>query len=106
MFNSKLKTDLDNYIAENIQKEITALELAEHMSQSERNLNRKVKAGTGFSLAQYIKEYRLRRARTLLENQEMHTVSEVSYAVGFNYLSHFTKSYKERFGKQPSEYLD
>lgn len=106
VFNSKLRTDLDNYIAENIKKEITALELAEHMSQSERNLNRKVKAGTGFSLAQYVKEYRLRRARTLLENQEKHNVSEVSYAVGFNYLSHFTKSYKERFGKMPSEYLE
>lgn len=104
-FNSKLKIDLDNYIKEHITEEITVEALTDFTANSDRSLFRKVKANTGLSLMQYIKEYRLRRARTLLENKEVRSVSEASYAVGFNYLSHFTKNYKERFGKNPSEYL-
>lgn len=105
-FNSKLKIDLDNYIKEHITEEITVEALTDFTANSDRSLFRKVKANTGLSLMQYIKEYRLRKARTLLENKEVQSVSEASYAVGFNYLSHFTKNYKERFGKNPSEYLD
>lgn len=105
-FDSKLKQDIDSYIKENIKSEITGDDLAKIARHSERSLYRKVKANTGLSLMLYVKEYRLRQARSLLENKELPTVSEVSYAVGFNYLSHFTKSYKERFGKQPSAYLE
>lgn len=105
-FDSKLKQDIDRYIQENIKSEITGDDLAKIARHSERSLYRKVKANTGLSLMLYVKEYRLRQARSLLENKELPTVSEVSYAVGFNYLSHFTKSYKERFGKQPSAYLE
>ncbi|MFY0598941.1 MAG: response regulator [Cyclobacteriaceae bacterium] len=105
-FDSKLKQDIDSYIQENLKSQITGDDLAKIAGHSERSLYRKVKANTGLSLMSYVKEYRLRQARSLLENKELPTVSEVSYAVGFNYLSHFTKSYKERFGKQPSEYLE
>ncbi len=105
-FNSKLRDNLDAYIKQNIEKEISGEDLANNTGHSERSLYRKVKANTGLSLMQYVREYRLRQARTLLESKEMSTVSEVAYAVGFNYLSHFTKNFKERFGKTPSEYLD
>ncbi|MFK7953674.1 MAG: response regulator, partial [Ekhidna sp.] len=103
---SNLKASIDQYIEEHIKEEITGQQLAECSMLSERSLYRKVKSNTGLSLMQYVKEYRIRKARTLLENKEFLTVSEVSYAVGFNYLSHFTKSFKERFGSQPSEYLE
>lgn len=105
-FDSKLKQDIDSYIQEHIKSEITGDDLAKIAGHSERSLYRKVKANTGLTLMLYVKEYRLRQARSLLENKELPTVSEVSYAVGFNYLSHFTKNYKERFGKNPSEYLE
>ncbi len=105
-FPSKLKQDLDAYLSDHIKGEITGEALAQHVNQSKRTLYRKIKANTGLSVFEYIKEYRLRKARTILENQEYHTVSEVSYQVGFNYPSHFSTAYKERFGKQPSEYLE
>ncbi len=105
-FSLDLKASVDAYIADHLKEEITGEQLASATNQSERSLYRKVKANTGLSLMNYVKEYRLREARYFLENGTFKTVSEVSYAVGFNYLSHFTKSYKERFGKQPSEYLE
>lgn len=105
-FASNLKSTLDAYIATHIKEEITGEQLADITNQSERSLYRKVKLNTGLSLMNYVKEYRLREARYYLENGDFNTVSEVAYAVGFNYLSHFSKSYLDRFGKNPSEYLD
>ena len=77
--------------------------LAEVLSVSERTLYRKVKAATGFSPQAYIKEIRLQEARRLLEKNSYESISEVAYAVGFEHLSHFSSSYKERFGKLASE---
>ncbi len=105
-FPSKLKLNIDQYIKEHIKEDITGEDLAGFTGQSERSLQRKVKANTGLSLTQYVKEYRLRTARSLLEGKKVLSVSDAAYAVGFNYLSHFTKNFKERFGKAPSEYLD
>lgn len=105
-FPSKMKLQVDEFIESNLKDDITSDQLAEFTNQSDRTLYRKIKVNTGLSVMGYVREYRLRKARTLLENQELKTVSEVGYAVGFNYLSHFTKNYKERFGKNPSEYLD
>jgi signal transduction histidine kinase/DNA-binding response OmpR family regulator len=105
-FASKLKLKVDEFLETHLAKEITSRQLADFTNQSERTLYRKIKVNTGLTIMGYVKEYRLRKARTMLENQEMQTVSEISYAVGFNFLSHFTKSYKERFGKQPSKYLE
>ncbi len=105
-FPSKLKLDIDQFIQDHITEDISGKDLAEITGQSERSLYRKVKANTGLTLNQYIKEFRLRKARALLENRQVMTVSEAANAVGFNYLHNFTNNFKERFGKLPSEYLD
>lgn len=34
-----------------------------------------------------------------------HTVSEISYKVGFNSPSHFSTSFKRHFGESPSDYV-
>ncbi|MDW3195082.1 MAG: response regulator [Cytophagales bacterium] len=104
-FQSDLRTHLDQYIDEHLDAEITTEQLINATKLSERSLYRKVKSNTGLSLLGYVKEYRLRKARIMLEEQKFMTVSEVSYAVGYKYLSHFTKNFKDRFGKQPSEYF-
>ncbi len=104
-FQSELQRNLDQYIDDHLHEEITSEQLTELTKISERSLYRKVKSNTGLSLLGYVKEYRLRKARTMLEERQFVTVSEVAYAVGYKYLSHFTKNFKERFGKQPSEYI-
>lgn len=105
-FPSKLKLTIDTYIKEHLKSEIKIDQLVEATGISERSLYRKVKANTGLSPMEYIKEYKLRAARSLLENKTMHNVSEVADSVGFNYLSYFSKSYKQRFGIQPSNYFN
>lgn len=80
-FPSKLKLDIDEYLQQHITEDISGKDLAEITSQSERSLYRKVKANTGLTLNQYIKEFKLRKARALLENKQVMTVSEVANAV-------------------------
>lgn len=83
--------------------QLTPTILCEALSISERTLYRKAKAATGFSPQAYIKEIRLLEARKMIEERNYASISEVAYAVGFEHLSHFSASYKERFGKLASE---
>ena len=48
-------------------------------------------------------EYRLERAAQMLAAGEGQ-VGEVAYAVGFRSLSHFTRRFRQRYGKTPSEW--
>ena len=54
----------------------------------------------GKSVYGYLREYRLQRARQLLEAAEMN-VSQVAWSVGYVNVSHFTRAYKGRFGLLP-----
>ena len=57
----------------------------------------------GISFGQHLVRYRLEQARDRL-NHPGALVKEVAYAVGFNDLSYFTRSFKRQLGVCPSEY--
>jgi YesN/AraC family two-component response regulator len=80
-------------------------DLAHMMAVSERTFRNRIKEYTGLSPNEYMMEARMSKALQLLENGTYLTVAEVAYAVGLEYSSYFTKNFKERFGKSPSEYL-
>ena len=93
-----LKKELSN-------SKFNAIELANILLLSRRQLQRRIKKTTGLTPAQYIKEARLQAARQLLENGALSTVNEITFAVGFDTAWYFSKQYEERFGKKPIEYL-
>ncbi len=64
----------------------------------------KLKGLTGLSPIDFIKEFRLTKAMQLLKTGE-YNVSEVSYLAGYTDAGYFSKSFKERFGKNPSDLL-
>ena len=57
------------------------------------------------SPAKFIKEVQLQMARKELENGTSLSVKEVAFNNGFELPSTFSKLFKARFGKSPSEYL-
>ena len=77
-------------------------ELNVSMGMGARQLYRKIRALTGRSPVKFIRLIRLQRARQLLEKKSGN-VSEVAFQVGFSSLSYFSKTFKEEFGKLPSE---
>ncbi|MBN2273948.1 MAG: response regulator [Bacteroidales bacterium] len=78
--------------------------LVEAMHMSHTTILRKVKALTGLSLVEFIKNHRIKKAALIFQQQKM-PVSEVSYMVGFTDPKYFTKCFVKEFGKTPTEYI-
>lgn len=79
--------------------------LADELAISERQLRRKLKKLTGMSPVQYMNELKLHNARQMIERGEYATVSEISYAAGFDTPNYFSQLFKERYGVKPSQLL-
>ena len=78
-------------------------QLQDALSMSKTQFHRKMKALTDQAPGEFLRNYRLKRAAQLLE-QNGGSVTEIAFAVGFGSLSYFTRSFKDLFGKSPSEY--
>ncbi len=81
-------------------------QIATLLHTSKTQLNRRVKEITGMTPKKYINELRFREARRLLENKELRSVKAAAYSVGFKSLKYFSRNFKNRFGKYPSEYVE
>ncbi len=79
-------------------------ELAVKMGISRSQIHRKLKSKTKQSVSQFIREIRLKKAKELLEKENL-TVSEIAYNVGFGSPSYFIKCFHEYFGYAPGEFL-
>lgn len=71
------------------------------MNYSRAQLHRKVKAITGLSTSNYIREYKLKLALKDLQ-EGASNVSEISYKYGFGSLAYFSRVFKASFGLSPS----
>ncbi len=79
-------------------------QFAGEMGVSHTQLYRKLHAITGFNPNEFIRHLRLQRAADLMR-QKVGNVAEITYLVGFNNLSYFSKVFKEKFGVTPLEFL-
>ncbi|WP_420153373.1 hybrid sensor histidine kinase/response regulator transcription factor [Siphonobacter sp.] len=73
------------------------------VNMSRVNLHRKIKALTGLSVSEVIRNYRLKRATAFLE-QGLNT-SQTAYQVGFENPSYFIKCFRDLYHMTPSEYV-
>jgi ligand-binding sensor domain-containing protein/AraC-like DNA-binding protein len=80
-------------------------ELAAALDQSRSTLYRRLRDMVDQSPSAYIRAVRLEQGAALLRGDEG-TVSEVAYAVGFKSVSHFSQTFRDRYGVTPSEYSD
>jgi CheY-like chemotaxis protein len=79
-------------------------QFATAVGMSKIQLYRKLKAITQHTPNEFIRDIRLQRANELLM-ERAGNVAEVAYKVGFKNLSYFSKTFREKFGKTPSELL-
>ena len=88
-------------IEKNFANENFALpQLCEELNMSRSQLFRKLKALVGTTPSDFIRTYRLQKAKSLLETGDL-TVAEVAWQVGYKDVSHFSKSFDEMFGFRP-----
>jgi len=74
--------------------------MAAEMKISDRQLQRKVKALTGQSPMQHLRQFRLEKSLHFLRDGI--PVGEVTKAVGFSSHAYFTSCFRVRFGVTPS----
>ena len=72
------------------------------LGTSRTQLHRKLKAITGLSVNQVIRNMRLQKSLSLLRHSGK-SISEIAYEVGFTSPSYFTERFKEYYGYPPSE---
>jgi AraC-like DNA-binding protein len=84
--------------------DLTMPDFARELGVSKSQLSRKLNALSGLSPNDFLKEYKLRKAIALMEEQNMN-IAEVTMAIGFSNPSYFTKCFRKRFGMAPSDYL-
>ncbi|RRA98095.1 hybrid sensor histidine kinase/response regulator transcription factor [Larkinella rosea] len=75
----------------------------ELMGMSRVQLHRKLKAVSGLPAGDVVRNYRLTRAAAFLK--EGYNSSESAYRSGFDSPAYFTKSFREYYGKTPSEFV-
>lgn len=79
-------------------------ELSQEIAMSRMQMHRKVKALTDQSPGEFLRTFRLERAKQMFSGTGMQ-VSEVCFKVGFNNVSNFSKVFKEYTGLTPSEFI-
>lgn len=101
------EADFIRGINESIEKQLSeesfSIEaLAYDMAMSRTNFFRKFKALTGMTPNDYLKNYRLDRAASLIKGGAR--INEAAESVGFTSSSYFAKCFKARFGVLPKDY--
>ena len=80
-------------------------DLASEVGFSKSQIGRKIRAATGKSANQFIREFRLQEAAKLIRKNE-YTASEIAYRVGFGSPSYFNKCFHDYFGLTPGDYAE
>jgi len=91
------------FLEENYNKDLNLDVLSKVAGMSRSHLSRQFKEITGVTYSQYLAMARIREAKRLLKNSPF-TVSEICYAVGYNDLTHFERSFKSMEGSTPSQF--
>jgi signal transduction histidine kinase/CheY-like chemotaxis protein len=82
--------------------DIKSADIAKALHMQEKTLNRKLQTLVGCSISELIREYRLNKAKQLLE--QYHKPKNVCFDCGFNSVSYFGQNFKHQFGVTPSAY--
>ncbi|NNE75830.1 MAG: helix-turn-helix domain-containing protein [Pricia sp.] len=98
-FLQRLISILDTHLSD---EQFGVKELAREAGLSKSQILRKIKAFKNKSTSQFIREYRLKKAMELLQ-QNAATVSEIAYRVGFSSPTYFSTCFHDHFGYPPVE---
>ena len=91
------------FILENSGRQISLKEVAEKAYMSKEAFCRFFKMRTRRTFTQYVQQLRITEAKKLLLETDL-SISQVSYQVGFQTLSHFNKTFKSLTDMTPKDW--
>lgn len=93
------------FLEQNIENPQLSVEgLSKQFGMSRSTLYTKLLQIAGQTPVEYIRSFRLEKAAVLMEKSNM-TIAEIAYQVGFTTPNYFARSFKQKFGMLPSEYI-
>lgn len=92
-----------NYIRQNLDRELSVAEIADHVGMNREYCTKLFKKSTGYNLKEYIVNEKMKAAKTLLSTTEL-PITLISSHVGYGNYSNFTRSFKQITGMTPLEY--
>lgn len=91
------------YINENLERDINLQELADVLCFEKTYFLKKFKSLMGITPMSYTRNMRIERAKELLKYSDMN-ITQISEAVGFLSLHHFSKQFSKCVGMSPSKF--
>ena len=102
---SEFLRKMNQIIEENFSNsELNVNFLAENLNISRSGLFAKIKTLADITPNEMIQMVRLKKAAQLMKEGK-HTISEISYMVGFSNPSYFSKCFQKQFGIKPTDYM-
>jgi AraC family transcriptional regulator of arabinose operon len=98
----RVRTAIDGMLRD-IDRPLAVSELARRMNLSRSRLTHLFRTEVGCSPARYLRQARLDRARTLVEETSL-SIKEIMARVGFNDPSHFSRDFSRRHGASPRKF--
>lgn len=92
-----------NYIRQNLDRELSVAEIADHVGMNREYCTKLFKKSTGYNLKEYIVNEKMKAAKTLLSTTEL-PITLISSHAGYGNYSNFTRSFKQITGMTPLEY--
>jgi AraC-like DNA-binding protein len=92
------------FIRENLTQFFDEADLASIAGQSPSAFSRSFRRHTGMSLVQYVKRLRINLACQILMSDEMASITDICFEVGFNNLSNFNRQFLAEKGMPPSRF--
>jgi len=87
-------------------KELNLQTIAARVGVNAPYLSKMFREVAGRPITQYVTEYRLEKARTMLANDPDAKIVQVAEACGFNDYPYFSKVFKKHYGVSPLEYKE
>ncbi|WP_407425836.1 two-component regulator propeller domain-containing protein [Arcticibacter sp.] len=100
-FLTRINEEIESHLSD---EQFSVESLAEILTMSRSNLQRKLKAISGQTPGDYLRNYRLRKAAVLLLEPNSR-INEVAFNTGFSSASYFTKAFFKYHNMSPSEFI-
>jgi len=97
--------DLESYVAEHLDRNMTVATLADHLAMSVTSFHRWFKAQTGLTPLRWVTIQRVARARSRLETSD-DTVERIAIETGFGTSNTLRTHFARQLGMSPTRYRD
>lgn len=105
IINDSFLVEIRKYIINNVSKEkITVKEIAEKFNLSERTILRRIKDKTGLTTVTFINHCKLEHSLSLIKEEKNLSIAEITYCLGYNTPSYFSKCFKEKYKLTPIQF--